>query len=453
MTVQKTAHPTGGVKELLLLFFPLVLTTFSTSFYIFIEKVFLGALSIKAMEAAVSAAYACQIFQAPCVALSMMAQVFIGRWYGAGNYASIGSGMWQFIWFALLSSLITVPLGWLLGQYYFEGGGINEIVFPYYYTLLFFNFLFPLGASLTCFYLGQGKTRLILFSTLAIQMLKILLGYLLIFGWEPWFSALGMLGGVLSTILAQTTFCLILLSVFLNNKNKELFHSRDYRFRPSFFWECIQPGLLRAGNRILGFGCWASIAYLMSARGGNHLLILSVGGVISLFLSFIADALCQAQVTVTSQILGTHQFTLLNRSLKSCLLVALGAILLPALPLLAFHKEVFQYFFPAVHLDIDIIFNTLLGVCLCFFFYTIGFIFIAYILAFKDTKFSLFMGFVCWINGFLLMYIAIEYMKIPADQFWNVLSIMHATTAFMYYLRMRWLQSRLVGEIATVNYP
>ena len=72
-----------------------------------------------------------------------------------------------------------------------------------------------------------------------------------------------------------------------------------------------------------------------------------------------------------------------------------------------------------------------------------------YILAFKDTKFSLFMGTLNWINGFLLMYISIEVVKIPADQFWLVLSLMHAITALLYLWHMKWLKSfRLALSLA-----
>ena len=81
---------------------------------------------------------------------------------------------------------------------------------------------------------------------------------------------------------------------------------------------------------------------------------------------------------------------------------------------------------------------------LSFAFFTLTFLYISYILAFKDTKFSLFMGFVGWINGFLLMYVAIHVIEISADQFWLVLAIMHATTALCYYLRLKWLESTVM---------
>ena len=73
----------GGIRDFLSLFFPALLMSFSSYFALFIEKIFLGRFSTEAMEISISANYACMIFQSPLVALAMMSQVFIGRWYGA----------------------------------------------------------------------------------------------------------------------------------------------------------------------------------------------------------------------------------------------------------------------------------------------------------------------------------------------------------------------------------
>src|SRR6266850_337105 len=113
-------HPSGGLKELTLLFFPILLMTFSTCLILFVEKLLLARLSTEAMEIAVTSAYACQVFQAPCVALAMMAQVFVGRWHGAAQLKAIGAGVWQFIWFACLSLLVTIPLSLIYGKFYFQ---------------------------------------------------------------------------------------------------------------------------------------------------------------------------------------------------------------------------------------------------------------------------------------------------------------------------------------------
>ncbi|MEI8124199.1 MAG: hypothetical protein WCG42_00405 [Parachlamydiaceae bacterium] len=439
--MNKTHHTLGSFRELFFLFLPMCVMTLSNCLFLFFEKLFLAKFSVESMEAALNAAYACQIFQAPCVALSMMAQVFVGQWRGAQEWRSIGPGIWQFIWFSFLSSLITFPFGMLYGLFYFRGTAIDDIVWPYYTALLGMNFLFPLGAALSCFYIGQGKTKFVLFVTIGTQLVKFFLGYLLIFGWDSWVPAFGLLGGVFSTLTAQTGFCLLLFLVFLNKKHANLYNTRDWVIKLKLFWNCIHTGLLRAANRILNFMCWASIAHLMSAKGGDYLLILSIGGTLFLFLPFFAEALCQAEITVFSNILGAKEYFKINQAFRSGGLLTLLIIGLSATPLI-FYKEMFELLFPTIFLEDSIILNVFFGVWVSFVFYSLAFVPISYVLACKDTKFSFFMGFFNWINGFLLIYTAIETVNIPADLFWLVLGVMHASTMLLYYLRMKWLMQR-----------
>lgn len=438
-------HIRGEFRELLFLFFPILIVTFSNSVFLFVEKILLARLSTQAMEASVSAGYAIQIFQAPCVALAMMAQVCVGRWRGAKEWKTIGPGIWQFIWFSFLSMLITVPSSLLYGSYYFHGTDIEPIVLPYYYFLVSINFLYPLGSTLTCFYLGQGKTRLVLFATIASQFIKLVIAYILILGWDGWISSFGLIGGAMSTLIAQGGFCLFLFTVFFNSKHSDAFDSRSWHFQPKLFWESIHPGLLRASNRILSFLSWASIAHLMTSKGGDYILVISVGGTLFLFLPFIGDAICQAQTTVVSHILGARDYFLMDKAFRSGVLLVLTTVVLISVPFLIFPYATFHYLFPNTVLDATSISRIFLGVWTSFVFFTFSFIPISYVLAFKDTKFSLFMGGMSWVNGFLLMYVAVDVMQVAANQFWLILSLMHASTALCYYLRMRWLQSKALA--------
>ncbi len=434
----------AGVRRLLKLFTPLLFVAFSNCIFLVIEKLLLARLSTEAMEAAVNSAYACQIFQGSCVALAMMAQVFIGRWNGAGELKLIGPGLWQFIWFSVLSMVVTLPLGIFYCEYYFWGLSIKALAEPYYTFLMGINFLYPLGAALSCFYLGQGKTRLILGVTLFSQAIKLVLAYVFIFGWGSLIPSMGILGGAISTMIAQGFFCAILLGCFLNKKNTVLFNTRDWKFNPKLFWECIYPGLLRVCNRVLNFTSWAAIARLMTVKGGDYLLFVSIGGTFFMFLTMFVDATCQALVTVISNLLGTRSYSLLKKAFRSGIILVISIVLLTTIPLLLFPSLTFNFLFPTIHLEIEMLRPLLFGIWLSFAFLLFNFIPISDILAFKDMNFSFFMGFFNWINGYLFMYFAIHQLQIKAEQFWIFLSVMHGTTALIYLWRSSILRSRLL---------
>ena len=176
-----TDLPGREITKLLVLFLPLVGVGFASYLFLLVEKVFLARLSMEAMEAAVNVAYVCHIFQGSTMALAMMAQVFVGRWVGSKEHQAIGPGVWQFIWFSFFSMIITVPGSLLYGKWYFQGTDIEKTALPYFYLHVWTGFLYPLGVVFTSFYLGQGKTRLVLVGNLGAQLIKVGMGYLLIF--------------------------------------------------------------------------------------------------------------------------------------------------------------------------------------------------------------------------------------------------------------------------------
>lgn len=436
----------GKEKALLRFFFPFFLITFSNFSFLLVEKLFLARVSSEAMQAAVNVAYVCQIFQGACVALVMMAQVFVGRWVGAKEEKMIGPAIWQFLWFSLFSLIITIPGTLLYGHFYFQGTEVEKIALPYFYFLMGMNFFYPLAATLTCFYSGRGKMRLILFSTLAMQVLKVVLGYFLIFGWGP-IAPLGILGGAFSTLIAQGGFCAFLFFIFLNSKHRELYKTNQWHFQTRLFIECVYPGFLRALNRLLNFACWASIAHLMIIRGGQYILILSLGGTLFLFLPFLADALSQAQTTVVSHLIGAQRIEQLKRAIRSGYFLVLMLSGLLAVPFLFFPQETFHLLFPDQVLDHESIRLLFLGVFASFIWFLTSCIPISTVLAFKDMKFSFIMGLFGWINGFLFIYYFIEKIHISANQFWLTLSFMHASNALIYHLRSRYLVHKLFTSV------
>lgn len=428
----------GSQKKLLKLFFPLLLVTFCNYIFLLLEKLFLARFSIPGMHAVVNIAYIYQVFHGPAIALAMMAQIFVARSMGADKNHEVGPGIWQFVWFSFLSLIITIPGSILYANYFLKSTDFANIGLPYFYIMLIMNFLFPFGTALTCFFTGQGKTRLILLGTFGLQATKIILGIVLIFG-SRFTPPIGIIGGALSTVIAQFSYSLVLFIVFLNKKNRNSFKTNLWKFKPKLFYFCMYPGFLRALNRILTFACWGFTAHLMTVKGGDYSLALSIGGIFMLFLPFLADALCQAQSTISAQLLGANKIALLNSSVQKAYILAIAICILVAIPLLIFPSFIFHQLFPELSLSIFTIRMVLFGVFASFFWFVITSVPLSTILAFKDMKFSLFMGAFSWVNSFLLMYFFIEKFGISADQFWLVLSITHASSATLYYFRSRWL--------------
>lgn len=427
----------GEGRDLISLFFPVLLFSFSSYFFLFIEKLFLARVSVEVLDAAISVVGVCQIFQASMVSLVMMLQVHVGRWSGAGDHKQIGPGVWQLIWFSFLSMLVTVPCSLWYGSAYFQGTFIESLALPYFYFFVATNFLYPLSATFTCFYFGQGKKLFVVVATLISQVLKLCFAYIFIFGVGEWIPAYGLLGGAVSTLIAQLGFCGVLFYKFFSQKNHTLFNTREWRFHPRLFWECIHPGLLRMFNRLSNFFCWAETARLMIGRGESYALVLSIGTSLFLFLEFLASAICQANITVVSQLLGAKKYEALKKSVYPVTVLSLILTIPFAAVLFFFPTALCHYLFPTVafsSLEITAIFN---GLGFCFLFFTMGFIPTSYVLVFKDMRFILWMGAVSWIIFYLPIYIALEFFQMSPAQFWFIRGLGLGLSMFFYYLRMR----------------
>ncbi len=438
----------GEFRSLWLFFLPLLGISFSNYLFYLLEQLFLTRVSQEAMEAALSASYPCQIFQEATIALAMMASICVGQWHGAQESKTIGPGIWQFIWFSFFSMILTVPGSLLYGQWYFQGTEIETIALPYFYLFTGFNFLYPLGAALSCFFIGQGRTHLVLWINLIDQIVKIILAYLFIFGVDSWISPMGVLGGAISNLLAQFFLCVSLGIIFLSKQHRILFNTHKWHWQPAFFWTCIQPGLFRALNRMLNMGSAASIVHLMAAKGGNHLLILSIGGSLTLFLPFIFEAAYQAQTILVSHMIGSKNFSPLLRAARSGLFLVSLPIILIGIPFLGFPSFTFHHLFPGISLDTQSIQTTFLGVWTWFAYFTIAAIPLSYILAFKDTKFYFYVGIAFWITDYTLMYLFIEKINIAANMFWLILALVQMTrTIPIYFWRMTILCNRTQKSI------
>lgn len=444
--------PRGETWNLFLLFFPLVGTAFSNYLFIFLEKLFLSRISQQALEAAINVTYVCQMFQMATVALAMMAQVFVGRWFGARKYASIGPGIWQFIWFSILSTLITVPGCILYGMWYFHGTEIEETARTYFYILTGTNFLYPLAATLSAYFLGQGKTKLILFANISEQFAKIILAFVLVFGVGTWIPGFGILGGVISSVIIHTIFCIALGIFFLNKKENQMFQTHNWKLQPTLFWECIQPGLFRAFNRISSVIGWGVIAHLMVAKGGDHLLILSLGGSLSIFLPFVFEAIYQAQTIVLSQHIGAKRYTQVSNTVRSGVILVSLSVLLTSIPFLSCSATTFDWFYPGIFLDPLSIQLLFFGVWIWFVYFTFSAIPISYILAFKDTKFYFILGSLTCVTDYFFMYVLVEKIAIPANWFWIALGLVQAiSTIPIYFWRMMVLRKNALENRLRVS--
>lgn len=421
-----TKYPIASLRELIALSFPLILSLFSGSFMGVCDRVFLAHYSIEAFEQSVSATYLCILFQQPLIRITSMAQVFVGLYTGASQHEKIGGSVWQMIWLSLLSMVITLPFSQFISPFFFQGTIIQDSANDYFNVLMAVNFLYPLSIALTSYFVGRGKTKVIFISTLCSHLLNIGLNYILIFGFGTLIPSMGLFGAALGTAISQGAFCITLFILFLQKRDREQFNTGNYHFNWDSFWMQLRVGLPRAVARVIILTAWVATARVMILKGGNHLIVLSVGGSLILFFTFINDGMCQGMITIASNLMGSQTYQKIWKLVRSGMIFLISTSALLAIPYLLFPEWTLSFFFPE-GLPSGETLALLRRACvwlwlyfLCYGYHAIG---LSLVTASRDVTFYMFVIVFIWISSCLPTYIGMNYLNWDADKLWLVMAL------------------------------
>lgn len=432
-----TKYPSGSLRELIYLAIPLILSLFSTSFMGFCDRLFLAHYSIESLEASVIAGYLCSLFQQPLIRITSMVQVFVGFYNASNRSHQIGQSIWQMLWFSFFSMVITVPAGLLIAPYFFEGTAIKDSASSYFFTQMGINFLFPLGAGLSSFFIGQGKTRIIFFTTLFAHVFNIGLDQIFIFGIKGYFPSLGVFGASLATCIAQTIYCISLFAVFFNKENRTHFKTTNFHFKWDIFKEQMKISVPRAIARIVLLTAWAATAHLMTMKGNEYLIVLSIGGSLIVLFTFINDGMGQALITIGSHLIGSKNYEKIWSMVRSALILLLSTTAILALPYLLFPNFVLSFFFTKMPSQeiVTILHHSCIWLWLYFLCYGYNVIGFSLVTAARDVTFYMMIITLVWFTSYIPAYLAINVWNWHADKLWLIMALDCFTIGTIFFIR------------------
>jgi MATE family multidrug resistance protein len=432
-----TKHPTASLRELFSLALPLILVLLSGCLMGFCDRLFLAHYSLEAFEGCVNAIYLCIIFQLPCIRITSMAQVFVGFHKGAGNSNLIGQCVWQMIWFSLLSMLITFPLGKLVGPLFLSGTAIEKPALTYFDTLMIVNFLYPLGVALSSFFIAEGKTKALVIATLASHALNILFDFLLIFGVEGIIPPMGIFGAAVATCIAQGSFCTVLFALFLQKYFRENYGTHSYAFKWKAFWNYVQVGIPRAIARMILLVAWAAVARVMTLKGGDYLITLTVGGTLFLLFSFINEGMGQAMMTIASRLVGAKEYLTVKKLRRSAFLFLAVTMVSLSFPFLFFPEILLSFFFtqPPAPETLALLRYSCIWIWFMIFTNGVNMIGMSLITVACDTVFHMIVNCFVWLTSYLPVYLAFEVGNASPDLFWLIAAFDGLILGLIFHLR------------------
>lgn len=316
-SVSLTPYPQGSLRELFQISFPLIISLMSASMMLFLDRLFLAHYSLTALNAAAHAGAAVQFLQFWAIATASIAEVFVGRYNGAGKMEKLGQPVWQMIWLSLGTFLIYLPIAFLAGPYLFLSETYQVMETEFFQILTPFIPVAAISAAISAFYIGRGKVRFVTCVMLGSNLINVGLDALLIFGLDPWIPTYGIAGAAWATGSALTFQAILLFSAFFSKSNRLLYGTGKWNWNRRLFQSCLSLGLPNAVAHSVEILSWVVIFDLMARLGSDYMTVVTIAQSILFLFTFITEGLSKGATAIASNFIGSQKHALVWKLLGS----------------------------------------------------------------------------------------------------------------------------------------
>lgn len=328
-----TPYPEGSMRELLHISFPLIISLMSVGLMLFLDRLFLARYSLNALNAAAHAGASVQFLQFWSIATVCIAEVFVGRYNGAGKFEKFGQPIWQMIWLSLGTFLLYLPIGLFAGPFIFFSETYKELEIEFFKVLTCFIPFAAISAAISAFYIGRGKVKFITAVMLGSNLINAALDAVLIFGFPPWIPSYGIAGAAWGTGIAQVFQAVVLFSAFISQSNRALYGTGRWKINKHLFLSCVRIGLPTAVAHSLEILAWVLIFELMSRLGSDYITVVTIAQSILFLFSFITEGVSKGATAIAANFIGSQKHELVWKLLGSgtkfytCIFMVLSILL------------------------------------------------------------------------------------------------------------------------------
>lgn len=265
-------HEPGGIKEVLILAFPMIISTACDGVMTFTDRLFLARVGSEQMNAAMGGGVTMQMLTFFFVGLTGYSTALVAQYFGAGKKQNATKAAFQAILITLLAwpvILLVKPLAFVFFD--FMKFPESQLGFQVeYMNILAWGSVFSMMRyTLGCYFSGIGKTKIVMSATLAAMVINVVLDYIFIFG-KLGFPAMGVQGAALATVAGSFAATLILLAVYLNKTNRTEFAVlKSFRFDFGIMKKLIYYGSPAGFEMFLNFLAFTTMIAMFHSQGDS----------------------------------------------------------------------------------------------------------------------------------------------------------------------------------------
>ncbi len=258
-------HKMGGMKELLFLALPIIASQSCETVMVFTDRVFLSKLSSEQMNAATGGGISSFLLLTFFMGLIGFSTALIAQFYGAKKYEQcsvtlVQSGIISFVAYPLI--ILALPLLY----WYFEvthiSAGQMEYQKIYVQILVFGSIISLIRHSLSCYFSGIGRTKVVMIAAIVTMLVNIGFNYIFIFG-HLGFPAMGIKGAAYGTILSSLCGVAIMLYFFFEKKNAKPYKAfQAFRFHAKTLKTLLRYGTPAGTEFFVNFIAFSFLVFL-----------------------------------------------------------------------------------------------------------------------------------------------------------------------------------------------
>ena len=263
------SHATGPMlRRLLAIALPMVVSQASQTVMLFADRLFLSRIGGLHLASALSGGVLSFTVASIFVGIAGYVNAIVAQYYGANRRENCARATAQAVYFSLAAIPVLIGAAFLAPTFF---GWMQHdpaqvpLESVYAQWLLAGSVMLLVRTALSGFFLGIGRTRIVMMSSVAAIFVNIPLNYVLIFG-RLGFPELGIVGAAIGTLGGSLTGTVIVLVAYLSRPMNDAYQTRSS-------W-AFDTSMLR---RLLKFGTPAGLEQFLKMLAINVFIQLLHG--------------------------------------------------------------------------------------------------------------------------------------------------------------------------------
>jgi multidrug resistance protein, MATE family len=260
----------GGVAELLVIAFPMIISTACDGIMTFTDRLFLSKLGPEQMNAALGGGIAMQIMTFFFIGLTGYTTALVAQYYGSGQKKMCGVATFQAILIAFIAYPLILacrPLAYRYFNFMQLPAGQMQYQVVYFRIVIYGTLFGILRQCFSCYFSGIGRTTVVMVASVTAMIVNVGLDYLLIFG-KLGFPAMGVSGAAIATVIGGICGLLILIIAYFGQSNKHEFHlAGTFHFDGAVMRKLLYFGYPAGVELFLNFLAFSTMIFIFQSRG------------------------------------------------------------------------------------------------------------------------------------------------------------------------------------------